>query len=40
MSPFGRWHHYAKDKESLEKTQRRFTQIFKELKGKDYTITD
>jgi len=28
--------HYAKDKELLEKMQRRFTIMFTELKGKDY----
>ena len=28
--------HYAKDKELLEKVQRRFTRMFTELKDKDY----
>ena len=28
--------HYAKDKELLEKIQRRFTRMFKELRDKDY----
>ena len=28
--------HYAKDKELLEKIQRRFMRMFKELRGKDY----